>query len=355
MARRTRWGVLALAWALALAQAGRADQVTLKNGDRITGSIVKKVGKGLTLKAAAIGEVTVPWDEVVSIQSDVPLNVVLQDGRTVQATLQSSEGKIQLKEPGQTLAAADVVAIRNADEQRAYERLLNPPFGRLWAGAATVGFAGTQGNAETRTFTLSFNAARATRNDKTTVHFSAVKASAMISGVSADTAQAVRGGWGYNRTISSRLFVTTFNDYEYDRFQDLDLRLVLGGGLGLGVWRGERGRLDVVGGAAYNREKFSPVAPAVGFTRTSAEAYWGEDASYKLNDTTSLTQGFRMFNNLSKTGEYRANFDLGANTRLFKWLTWNLGFSDRYLSNPVAGRKQNDILYTTGIGVTFSR
>lgn len=349
---RKRW---AFAAALLIAVAGRADQVTLKNGDRISGAIVKKEGKTLTLKADALGTVTVAWDDVVAIQSDGPLNVVLADGKTVQATLQSSQGRIELKEPRQTLAAADIVAVRNAEEQAAYERLLDPPFTRLWAGTATVGFAGAQGNAETRTFTVSLNASRATRNDKTTVHFSAVKASALIRGVNAGTAKAVRGGWGYNRSVASRLFVNTFNDYEYDRFQDLDLRFVLGGGLGYSAWKGGRGRLDVLGGAAYNREKFSPAAPAASFTRTSAEAYWGEDMSYKLSEATSLTQGFRMFNNLSKTGEYRVNFDAGANTRLFKWLTWNLGFSSRYLSNPVAGRKNNDILYTTGIGITFSR
>ncbi len=352
---RLRRGCWTVAAALCLAAAGRADQVTLTNGDRITGAIVKKDGKALTLKTEALGTVTVVWDDVVAIQSDGPLNVVLADGKTVQATLQSSQGRIELKEPRQTLAAADIVAIRDAEEQAAYERLLDPPITRLWAGTATVGFAGTQGNAETRTFTVALNASRATRNDKTTVHFSAVKASALIGGVNADTAQAVRGGWGYNRNVASRLFVNTFNDYEYDRFQDLDLRFVLGGGLGYSLWKGERGRLDLLGGAAYNREKFSPPAPAAGFTRTSAEAYWGEDASYKLSEATSLTQGFRMFNNLSETGEYRVNFDAGANTRLFKWLTWNLGFSSRYLSNPVAGRKNNDILYTTGIGITFSR
>jgi hypothetical protein len=95
--------------------------------------------------------------------------------------------------------------------------------------------------------------------------------------------------------------------------------------------------------------------PAPAFSRTSAELYWGEDSGYKLNAVTSLVQSFRMFNNLSDRGQYRMNFDLGANTRLLKWLTWNLGFSDRYLSNPVPGRKTDDILYTTGIGISFAR
>ncbi len=335
--------------------AGRADQITLKNGDRVTGAIVKKDGKTLTLKTDAFGIVTAPWDQVAAIQSDAPLNVVLPDGKTVQATLETSAGKVELKETRQTLKPEEVVTIRNADEQKAYERLLRPGLGDLWAGTATIGFAGTQGNAQTRTFTTALNAARTTNTDKTSLYFNAVKASALLNGVSAGTAQAVRGGWAYNHTISSRFFVNTFNDYEYDRFQDLDLRFVLGGGLGYGAWKGERGRFDLVGGVAYNREKFSPPAPASEFTRNSAEAYWGEDYNYKLSEATSLVQSFRMFNNLSNTGEYRMNFDLGANTRLVKWLTWNLGFSNRYLSDPVPGRKTNDILYTTGIGITFAR
>ncbi|MFB3779312.1 MAG: YdiY family protein [Bryobacteraceae bacterium] len=347
-----RFFLLVSVWAV---QGCWADQVTLKNGDRVTGSIVKKDGATLTIKSEAMGVVTVPWDQVATIQSDKPLNVVLPDGKSVQATLAASEGKVELKETRQSLTPAEVITIRDSEEQAAYERMLHPPFSRLWAGTATLGFAGTQGNAQTRTFTVAMNAARATSTDKVSLYFNAVKASALINRVSADTAQAVRGGWGYNRTVSSRLFINTFNDYEYDRFQNLDLRFVLGGGLGYNPWKGEHGRLDVVGGAAYNREKFSPPSPDPAFSRSSAEAYWGEDFSYKLSDATSLVQGFRMFNNLSETGAYRMNFDLGANTRLLKWLTWNLGFSNRYLSNPVPGRKKNDILYTTGIGVTFSR
>ena len=53
-----------------------------------------------------------------------------------------------------------------------------------------------------------------------------------------------------------------------------------------------------------------------------------------------LVQSFRMFNNLTNTGQYRVNFDIGATTQLTKWLNWNVSLSDRYLSNPVAGRRK---------------
>jgi hypothetical protein len=49
------------------------------------------------------------------------------------------------------------------------------------------------------------------------------------------------------------------------------------------------------------------------------------------------------------------NFDLGVATKIKKWLSWTLALSDRYLSDPVPGRKPNDWLYTTGIGIAFAR
>jgi len=59
--------------------------------------------------------------------------------------------------------------------------------------------------------------------------------------------------------------------------------------------------------------------------------------------------------NMSETGEYRFNFDAGAITHLNTWLGWTVTFSDRYISNPLAGIKSNDLLLSTGLRLTFGR
>jgi putative salt-induced outer membrane protein len=326
-----------------------ADQITLKNGDRVTGVIVKKDGGTLTIKSALMGQLTVAWDQVTEIKSDSALNVVLASG-TVQAIVTTSDGRLQLQGQQQTVPLGEVVALRDADEQKAYERLLHPGLGQLWAGTASVGFAGTSGNAHTLTFTTGVNAARLTKTDKTSIYFSAIKASAFVSGKNSDTAQAVRGGLGYDHNVKPRLFVNVFNDYEYDRFQNLDLRFVLGGGLGFHAVKTEKSKMDVLAGIDYNRSKFNTP-----LTQNSAEFFWGDEYSLKLTGATSMVQSFRMFDNLTDTGTYRVNFDVGASTKISKWLNWNLSLSDRYLNHPAAGRKTNDFLYTTGIGITFAR
>lgn len=329
-----------------------ADQVVMKNGDRVTGAIVKKDGKNLVIKTDQFGVVTAGWDQVESVKTEKPLNVVLQDGKSVQGALLTTEGKVEVtgKDTRVTVPPAEITALRDADEQRAYERLQNPGWGDLWAGTASIGFAGTSGNARTFTFTTGVNAARVTKTDKTTIYFNAIKASALINGVNSGTAQAIRGGLSYGHDVSPRLFLNAFNDYEYDKFQNLDLRFVLGGGLGFHALKTERSSLDLLAGAAFSRASFS--TPLV---RKSAEFYWGDDYSLKLTGATSLVQSFRMFNDLTNTGDYRMNFDIGAATKISKWLVWNLSLSDRYLNNPAPGRKTNDFLYTTGLGFTFAR
>lgn len=331
-----------------------ADVIVLKDGDRITGKIVKKDGADVTIDSKNFGKVTLKWDSVASVEGQESLNVVLEGDKTVKGVLQAKDGKVEVVGAGESVPVTAVVALRDDAEEKAYQRMLRPRILDLWAITGGINLAGTKGNAATSTFTTPVNFVRASRTSRTTAYFNSIRASATIDGRNESTAEAVRGGWAYSRTIRKKLFATLFNDNEYDRFQSLDLRTVLGSGLGYEFWKGERGRLALVGGAAWNREKFSPAERAA-FTRNSTEAYWGNDLAYKLNGRTNLTQAFRMFNNLSNSGEYRMNFDIGATMALTKWLNWNVALSDRYLSNPVPGRKKNDFLYSTGFGFTFAR
>src|SRR5450759_5687228 len=118
-----------------------ADQVVLKNGDRVTGSIIKKDFKNLTIKTDQFGVVTTSWDQVESVLADKPVNVVLADGKTVQGTIATTNGKVEVttKDAKLSLAPADVATIRDDAEQKAYERFLKPGWGQLWAGTGSVG------------------------------------------------------------------------------------------------------------------------------------------------------------------------------------------------------------------------
>ena len=198
--------------------------------------------------------------------------------------------------------------------------------------------------------TTAFTAGRSTRADKITLYFNQIYSTARANNLTSTIASAVRGGWKYNRNVSPRMFLTGFNDYEHDRFQDLNLRFVAGGGAGVSVVKSERTQLDFAAGLDYQRENFMK-----GLNRNSAEANFGDILSYRVSKGTSVTQSMRLFTNLSDIGSYRLNFDVGSSTVLKKWLGWHVTASDRFISNPVQGRQRNDLLISTGFRVSFAR
>jgi len=330
----------------------QGDEITAKNGERLTGKIVKLDGGKVTIDSATAGAVTLAWDQVKEASSEGELTVVLSDGRTLKGKIGMGADRLVITTATGVESAplGEVRGLRDADEQKKYERLEKPSVLALWAGYFDIGASLARGNADTTTIATAMNASRVTRNDKTTAYFNQIYGRAKVSGIETTNAEAIRGGWAYSRSLRKRLFLNGFNDYEYDKFQSLDLRFVAGGGLGVSVLNTEKNRLDLVGGGSYNRERFS-----TGLVRNSAEAYWGDDWNWKLAGSSSLKQAFRMFNNLSSPGEYRVNFDIGLVTNINKWLGWQITLSDRYLSNPLPGKKRNDVLASTGLRISFER
>jgi hypothetical protein len=326
----------------------------MKDGDRISGDIVKKDGDTVTVKSKNFGTVTLKWADIASVKTDEPINVALQGGKTVKAPIETQGA--QIKVDAQTIDPKDVITLRNDAEQKTYERFLHPGLLDLWTVTGSLNIAGTKGNAETSTLTTPINFARVSNTSRTTAYFNSISSSATVNGTNSQTARAIRGGWAYSRDVAGKkFFLNTFNDYEYDKFQSLDLRVVIGGGAGYQVWKRDASALSVVAGGDWDRDAFGVSGTTAAFTRNSAEFYWGNDFTYKLRTRTNLVQGFRMFDNLSDGGQYRMNFDVTAATQITKWLNWTVSLSDRYLSNPASGRKSNDFLYGTGLGFAWAR
>lgn len=334
-----------------------ADQIIFKNGDRISGAIVKSDGKTLMIKSDLAGVITVPWDAIEQLSSDQPLHLTLKDSQVLIGTVASNAGRFEIRtaNAGTITVSKDAVQLlRSREEQAAYQaevdRLRNPRLLDLWSGAIDAGLTLTRGNADTSTLALGMNAARTTPRDKISVYMAALYAKNKVSGTSLTTANAIRGGARYDFNLTNRTFAFGFGDLEYDEFQKLDLRMVLGGGLGFHALKRERTTLDIFGGGSLNKEYFS-----TDLRRTSGEVLAGEELNHKLSDRVSFKERLVFFPNLTETGEYRLNFDTSAVTNLNKWLGWHVTLSDRYLSNPVLGAKNNDLLLTTGVRVTFAR
>lgn len=347
-----------------------ADQITFKNGDRLTGTVVKSDGKTLVLHTDAAGDVTLKFDAIQDIKTEQQLHVSLKGGKTVVGPVSTTDGKLEIatKNAGTVEATtADVTLIRNDAEQEAYEKLLHPGLMHGWTGGANVGFSLARGNSETENLALAFNAVHPTLNDKITMYASSIytKNDLAVPPASPIVANLTQGGFRYDRNLNPRLFWFASGDYMANALQSLDLRQVYSGGFGFHAIKNARTLLDFLGGLNYTHETYSNVTTVTtnpttitidsyGHTNRFAALTLGDELTHKLGTSTVVTQNFYIFPNLQQTGEYRATFNLGTVTKINKRLGWQNQFSAIYVSNPPTGSKTDDVLITTGLNFSFT-
>ena len=342
------------------AMVARADQVVLKNGDRITGTIVKSDGKTMVVKTDWAGELNVEWAAVDAIRSSEPLHLELKNGQIVSGEVSTEDGRFHVttSASGEVPEPRDqVVAIRNGEEQAAHDRLQHPGLMDFWSGLLDTGLSLTRGNSQLLSFNLAGKLARVVPKDKLTMYTTAIYATDNTTPPERTTANAILGGARFEYNLKPRFFVYGLADFMYDQFQHLDLRSVLGGGAGYHAIKTKNTALDVFAGGDYDQENFSPNPPLVltSLTRKTAEVMAGETLSWSLNSRFSVNETFTAFPNLSNTGQYRFQFDGSGATKLKNWLSWQVTFSDRYLSDPLPGIKTNDAILSTGLRVTFGQ
>ena len=259
---------------LLVAASGRADQVTLKNGDHLSGKIVNGDGKTLLLKSEFAGDVTIQWDAITDIESTDNINITLKDGTRLSGKVTTQDGKFVVAgaTPAPTPSATGketIVAVRNNDEQHKFdeaaEHMAHPKFTYFWTGLFDAGLALTRGNSETANFTLAAKAVRETPRDKLTVYGDYIFANNSSIPPTVTTANALDAGLRGDLNLTPRIFVFALTYYQTNELQHLDLRSVFGGGFGYHVIKTANTTFDVFGGVTYDRVSGPQCHSAPGF------------------------------------------------------------------------------------------
>jgi putative salt-induced outer membrane protein len=348
---------------LAFASAAAADTVTLKNGDRLTGAIMDSDGKDITLKTDFAGEIKIHWASVASVTTDKPLYVVTPAKTTVSGVV-TSDGTnlvVHTKTNGDvTVPLAEVTVVRSADEEMAYEKTLHPSWLEGWKGGVNLGFAIARGNSETTNLSTGFTADRKTLTDETTGYFSSLYSTDDKTG-GGTIANSIVGGVRYDHNLTKRIFAFASADFTHDELQGLNIRGIYSGGLGYHLINTPTTTLDVLGGVNYTHENYSSTVIVGGVpvnqqvSRNLAGVTLGEAGMHKFGKSTTATEVFYFYPDLTNTGEYRFSFDAASVTQIKKWFGWNITFSDRYVSDPpILGTKSNDAILTTGVTFSFA-
>ncbi len=224
-----------------------SDQVTLKNGDSLTGKIIKMQGSFLTLETSYAGKLSIKWDQVESIETQQPVKVVLTDDSSFSGVVISGEsGNIEVK----TQELEKPISF-----QLPKVKAINPPPpgpAVKVTGNVNLGVVTSKGNTDNQNIHADAELVVRTEKDRFTV-----------------------GGW-YNRTEDNNVktadSTVVYINYDYfitkkwyfslnaagekDEFKDLDLRTTGGVGVGYQFLETEITNLSLGAGINYVNEDF---------------------------------------------------------------------------------------------------
>lgn len=347
-------------------QAG-ADTIKLKNGDRLTGAIVKSDEKALVLRTDYAGAITVKWEAIQEIESRQPLHVVSRNGQTLVGTLASIDDKIAVtaKDGGKVeLSKSEITILRNAQQQAVEDRLAKPRLRDLWTGSADFGLSLSSGNAAITAINAGGDLARNTRHDRTAFFYRQISTTDRSVSPVRKLVNAKRAGAEYIYHLTSRLSALGIAYFDFDERLRLDLRATTAGGLGYRFIKNERTTFRVFGGLAYIKETFDVTPRATAavprpvpatLSRNGLDGLLGEEWRFRMNPRTQFFEKVEYYPSFRGVG-YRLNTDSGLTVGLTQYLGLNLTLSTRYLDQPpLPGIKKSDTLLTTGIRFNFGR
>jgi hypothetical protein len=344
------------------------DVVVFKNGDRLTGTVMRGVGDTIIFKSDDVGEVTVPMDKVKELRSHGSFVVLTKNEKMTRVARQP--GNITLR--GETMT---VVAPGGAPEQVPVKDLAfvvdKPTYNREVAGNPGIwyGWKGTVGGGVTlvqatstgRNYTVDTNLVRSiptvsylpprTRTTFLLTEVYGRLTTPVIPQTTPPSPDEVAGVHIFdtnlerNKYFTPHMYVLAGLSYGHNSSEGLKFQQIYGLGLGRTFVRDAAQLLDLSVDVHYERQNFQPPATNNNLIGSTFAESYRRNLPLRLVFTQSATyvQSWNELHAYSVIGT--AGFTMPVYKR------WNLSVRARndYLNNPAYGYKKNSFEFLTEV------
>jgi hypothetical protein len=322
----------AAAWAQ-----GRTDLVTLANGDRITGEVVRLDRGMLEFKTDDIGTLYLEWDKLVSLVTTQLVEVTTSSGLTFLGSLARGADRtiaVVGQDATERLPMPDVTEITTIG--RSFWRRLDGSFDVGFSYTRSSGIAQLNLNTDTKY-------RKAGSQSRLTASFTQTQQS---DEEGRDDRGAVEAS--YLRYPWPRWFIAGMGRFETNESLGLKLRSQIGGAIGPRLINTNRAQLTLGAGVTFNDERGVDVEPT-----QNLEALLLFQTSYFTYDRpkTNLDLTVQYYPSLSDPGRQRLQLDAAAKREFFKDLFLSAsGFYtlDTRPPNPDADKYDVGVLWSIG-------
>jgi len=301
----------------------QAAVVVLKNGDRITGHVIKMQDKRLEIDTPSAGIIKIKWEEVQSLTTERPMSIKLYG----EADIPENAGEQRLDRLiVNTLGGEGAIPL---EDVRAINFAENDYRGYLSAGGNQ-----TSGNTKTQALNISGNLTYRRLEHRYYLDGKYNRAEADGN----DTANNAAANIQYDYFLARRVYVGGINFIETDQFQDLTLRNTGSLVLGYDLLDREHHNLTIAAGPAAVYQDFSTDPATI---TPSSTLMWRYKFMFRGDDVVFFHK-FQSFKDMGHGEATRVNADQGFRVKIMDDWWINLEYDFRYNSEPVADKKTVD-------------
>jgi|SRR6185295_12524299 len=319
----------------AMAVASADDEVKLKNGDRLTGTVKGLAGGKLILETTHSGPLKIDWAQVVSVKTDKPIKVKLVTGETLEGKLSpGAEGRLKIETVG---AAAPVEA-----ELPKVAAFNEPP--TQWHGNINAAAKATDGNTHTKSFLIAAEGTRETEADLFLLR-------AIWRYSQQGSTLTERNAYGiakYSYKFTPRFYGYISEELASDTFKDLRLGSITSIGAGYEIMKEDWIDLSAEAGFAYFSNDFRVAGDeSHAGARASTKLRVALPLGFEFKDTFTIYPNFKNSQDFQLRNEATLGTSLGGG--------WSLlgGVITEFDKTPSPGLKRQDDIFFVGLGYVF--
>jgi len=315
-----------------------ADEVVLANGDKLTGTIVKVDAGKLSLKTEYAGVIEILIDKVKKITTDNPAEVHLIGGEVLKGKITSpEEGKLAVQpSPERTAATVEMSKVA----------AINPPPkppAKL-TGTITLGGSLQTGNTDRSAFSAAADASIGGERDRFGVRF-------MFNYAEEEDEVTTRNLYGalkYDYFFTKKFYGYLALEMLKDRFKDLNLRTIVGPGVGYQVWDDPVKFLLFEAGIAYYSED----------RRTAEDDSWvaarlAGHFRYTLSKYLTFSDRLEIYPSLANADDFTLRNEAAILSPLGAGWSLKLANILEYDNDPPRDVSKTDLTWILGLQYSF--
>ena len=312
-----------------------ADKVEFGDNNILQGT-VSTLEKGTLVFSTAYAEkIKIPVGQIKNISTDNPVTLKMTNDSTL-------TGKLTTLGDGQVAIILDLVEQTVPFKWEQVKNINEPP--GSWTGSFAAGGTVQTGNVERTSVSVGFDARRDWEHDR--FQFRALHNYAEDTGNI--TSRNTFGAMKFDHFFTENFFTGLSLELSKDQFKDLNLRAIIGLGLGYRIWNDDVKTLEVEAGATYFSEDLD-LGPDDQFISGRV----GVTFSYKILENLVFKDYLLYYPNFEDTKEYRLRNEATLISQLGQGWSLKLSHIFDQNSDPSPGVEEKDQQYIFALQYSF--